>query len=62
MKLIKNSGGDRVVDELRQCLAPNGTLDLATPAFSLFAFADDVVKTNIAAILQQHGLEDVRSL
>jgi SNF2 family DNA or RNA helicase len=40
MKLIKNSGGNRVVDELRQCLTPQGTLDLATPAFSLFAFAE----------------------
>jgi adenine-specific DNA-methyltransferase len=26
------------------------------------AFADDVAKTNITAILQQHGLETVRSL
>jgi adenine-specific DNA-methyltransferase len=26
------------------------------------AFADDVAKTNLAAILQQHGLNDVRSL
>jgi len=26
------------------------------------AFADDVVKTNLTAILQQHGLDDVRSL
>ena len=26
------------------------------------AFADDVAKTNLTAILQQHGLEDVRSL
>lgn len=26
------------------------------------AFADDVAKTNITAILQQHGLDDVRSL
>jgi hypothetical protein len=26
------------------------------------AFADDVAKTNLAAILQQHGLDDVRSL
>lgn len=40
MRLIKNSGGDRVVDELRQCLAPLGTLDVATAAFSLFAFAE----------------------
>jgi hypothetical protein len=40
MRLIKNSGGDRVVDELRQCLAPQGSLDIATAAFSLFAFAE----------------------
>jgi len=26
------------------------------------AFADDVVKTNVAAILDQHGLKNVRSL
>jgi len=26
------------------------------------AYADDVAKTNLAAILQQHGLENVRSL
>jgi len=40
MKLIKNSGNDRVVDELRQCLAPHSTLDVATTAFSLFAFGE----------------------
>jgi adenine-specific DNA-methyltransferase len=26
------------------------------------AFSDDVVKTNVAAILEQHGLKNVRSL
>ncbi|CAN5691438.1 hypothetical protein BH23GEM3_BH23GEM3_05640 [soil metagenome] len=26
------------------------------------AFADDVAKTNLAAILNQHGLQNVRSL
>ncbi|MHB9129724.1 MAG: helicase-related protein [Armatimonadota bacterium] len=40
MKLIKNSGNDRVVDELRRYLAPQATLDVASPAFSLFAFAE----------------------
>lgn len=40
MKLIRNSGNDRVVDELRQCLSPNATLDIASPAFSLFAFSE----------------------
>jgi hypothetical protein len=40
MKLIKNTGGDRVIDELRQALAPPASLALASPAFSLFAFAE----------------------
>jgi hypothetical protein len=40
MKLIKNSGSDRVVDELRRCLTPQGALDIASPAFSLFAFGE----------------------
>lgn len=40
MKLIKNSGNDRVLDELRRCLVANSKLDLASPAFSLFAFAE----------------------
>lgn len=40
MRLVKNSGNDRVVDELRQCLTPQATLDIASPAFSLFAFGE----------------------
>jgi superfamily II DNA or RNA helicase len=40
MRLIKNSGGDRVVDELRQRLVPGGSLELASSAFSLFAFGE----------------------
>lgn len=40
MKLIKNSGNDRVIDELRRWLAPHSTLDVASPAFSLFAFGE----------------------
>ena len=40
MKLLKNSGTDRVVDELRRSLVPQGSLDIATPAFSLFAFGE----------------------
>jgi adenine-specific DNA-methyltransferase len=34
----------------------------STVVFRDSAFADDVSKTNLAAILQQHGLENVRSL
>ncbi len=40
MKLIKNSGNERVVDELRRCIVAESTLDIATPAFSLFAFGE----------------------
>ena len=40
MRLIKNIGSDRVIDELRQTLVPPSSLDLASPAFSLFAFAE----------------------
>jgi len=31
MKLIKNTGNDRVIDELRQTLAPPSSLDLDLP-------------------------------
>lgn len=40
MRLIKNSGNDRVIDELRQCLRSKSSLDIASPEFSLFAFAE----------------------
>jgi hypothetical protein len=40
MKLIKNTGSQRVVDELRHSLPPSSSLALASPAFSLFAFAE----------------------
>lgn len=39
MKLIRNSGTDRVLDALNAVLAPGCSLDLATPELSLFAFA-----------------------
>ena len=40
-------------------LAPAGD---STVVFRDSAFADDVAKTNLAAILEQHGLANVRSL
>ncbi len=40
MKLIKNTGSVRVIDELREILTPKSSLDLASPAFSMFAFAE----------------------
>jgi SNF2 family DNA or RNA helicase len=39
MRLIKNTGNDRVLDELTRSLAPGATLDAASPTFCLFAFA-----------------------
>ena len=40
-------------------LAPAGE---TTCVFRDSAFADDVAKTNLAAILEQHGIQNVRSL
>lgn len=40
MKIIKNIGNDRVYDELRPSLAPPSSLDVASPVFSLFAYAE----------------------
>ena len=40
MKLIRNTGNDRVIDELRKALDAQSTLDIAAPAFSLFAYAE----------------------
>ncbi len=39
MRLVRNQGNDRVVDALTTTLTPNVSLSVATPAFSLFAFA-----------------------
>lgn len=40
MRLIRNTGSDRVIDELRQSLPRGSSLDFASPALSLFAFAE----------------------
>lgn len=40
MKLIENSGSNRVIDTLREAIAPGTRLDIATPFFSLFAFSE----------------------
>jgi adenine-specific DNA-methyltransferase len=45
--------------EWHKALAPAGE---TTIVFRDSAFADDVSKTNMAAILDQHGLGTVRSL
>jgi hypothetical protein len=40
MKLLSNAGNERVIDLLRPWLQRGFQLDLATPGFSLFAFAE----------------------
>lgn len=40
MRLIGNSGDDRVIDVLRAALLPGSSLDIASSGFSLFAFAE----------------------
>ena len=40
MKLLKNQGTDRVIDELRTSLTAGGSLDAASPNLSLFAYSD----------------------
>jgi hypothetical protein len=40
MRIIKNIGTDRVYDELRSSLTPPALLNLASPVFSLFAYAE----------------------
>ena len=40
MKLIKNTGSERVIGELREALVPSSSLDLTSPTFSIFAFAE----------------------
>jgi adenine-specific DNA-methyltransferase len=47
------------IADWRKELAPAGE---TTVVFRDDAFADDVAKTNLTAILQQHGLDNVRSL
>ena len=40
MKLLLNSGKERVIDWLREWVTPGSTLDMMSPAFSLYAFAE----------------------
>ena len=40
MKVLQNTGTDRVIDLIRPGLLPDHQLDLITPSFSLFAFAE----------------------
>lgn len=48
MKLISNTGADRVVDELQRALPAGSMLSIASPALSLFAFS--ALKETLAAL------------
>lgn len=40
MRLLRNSGNERVIDRLRDWLKPGSAVDLMSPALSLYAFAE----------------------
>ncbi|MBW4056865.1 MAG: hypothetical protein HIU83_16005 [Proteobacteria bacterium] len=40
-----------MVDELRTCLVPQSSIDIASPMFSLFAFAE--VRTLLEKLMEQ---------
>ena len=40
MKLIKNTGSDRVIEELRSSILPGAAMDMATSSISLHAFGE----------------------
>ena len=40
VKLVRNTGNDRVVDAIRPSLGAGRRLDVVTPSLSLFAFAE----------------------
>ena len=42
MKIVRNTGTERVIDLMRPCLKPGHQLDMVTPTLSLFAFAQVV--------------------
>ena len=45
MKIITNTGTDRVIDLIRSHLMRGNQLDVVTPSFSLFAFAEMLEET-----------------
>jgi hypothetical protein len=40
MKLLRNTGNDRVIDRLRDWLQPSSAIDLMSPHFSLYAYSE----------------------
>lgn len=48
MKLVRNTGSDRVIEVIRPWLTPGRQLDIVTPVLSLFAFAE--ILRDVAAL------------
>ena len=40
MRIVPNTGNDRIIDLARTAIGPGSTVDLMSPAFSLFAYAE----------------------
>ena len=62
MRLFRVEDVERLasgIADWHETLAPDGE---STVVFRDSAFADDVAKTNLAAILEQRGLRNIRSL
>ena len=61
MRLVRNTGTDRVVDLIRPLLGSSHQLDMVTPSLSLFAFAEilgEVSKlTSVRLLLPPEGAE-----
>lgn len=54
MKILSNQGKDRVIDELRNSLEQGGSVDVASPGLSLFAYGElrDVLRSlSVARLL-----------
>lgn len=50
MKIVRNSGSDRVTDVIRPWFAPGRRLDIVTPTLSLFAFGE--MLTDLSSLVQ----------
>lgn len=65
MRIVRNTGADRVVDELRRSLAAGSLLSIATPQLSLFAFGelqDSLLKAGTCRLLLPDGDLEALSL
>jgi hypothetical protein len=65
MKLLRNTGADRVIDVIRPWVKPGNQLDVVSPTFSLFAFAEllpDLAKLSKARLLLPSNSSDLALL